>query len=147
MRVHDTAVAAVGLAGAGRADSAAALLAGVMDAAAAFGMRLPEIYAGEQRAPGSRPCPHPMACRPAATAAAGVVHVMAALAGVRPDVPGGSVALRPMAGTPVGAVRLSGMRVAQQPFAVRVGRSGTATVEQAAAGLRLGARPDGPGGT
>jgi len=31
------------------ADAAAALLAGVMDAAAGFGMRLPEIYAGEKR--------------------------------------------------------------------------------------------------
>jgi len=57
---------------------------------------------------------------------------------VRPDVPGGSVALRPPPGSPVGAVRLSAMRVAGQPFAVRIGRSGTASVAEAAAGLRLG---------
>jgi hypothetical protein len=139
VRVHETAVAAVCLARAGHTDGAAALLAGVVEAAAGFGMRLPEIYAGEQRLAGGLPCPHPMACRPAALAAAGVVHLLAGLAGVRPDVPGGSVALRPPPGSPVGAVRLGGMRVARQPFAVRIGRSGTASVEEAAAGLRLGA--------
>lgn len=139
VRIHDTAVAAVGLAAIGREEAAAALLAGVLEAAAGFGMRLPEIYAGDQRAAGRQPCPHPMACRPAALAAAGAVHLLAALAGVRPDVPGGSVALRPLTGATVGAVRLSGIRVAGEPFAVRVGRLGTAMVEEAAAGLRLGA--------
>lgn len=139
VRVHETAVAAVGLAQAGRADASAALLSGVVDAAEGFGMRLPEIYAGERRLAGGRPCPHPVACRPAALAAAGVVHLMAGLAGVRPDVPGGLVALRPPAGSPFGAVRLGGIRVAQEPFAVRIGRSGTASVEEAGAGLRLGA--------
>lgn len=139
VRVHETAVAVAGLASAGYEDAAAALLAGALDAAAAFGMRVPEIYAGEQRAPGRAPCPHPMACRPAALAAGGAVHLLAALAGVRPDVPGGSVALRPLAGTPAGAVRVSGMQVAGAPFAVRIGRKGTAIVEEAAPGLRLGA--------
>jgi glycogen debranching enzyme len=139
VRVHETAVAAAGLAAAGLEEAAAALVTGVLDAAAAFGLRLPEIYAGEQRAGGEAPCPHPMACRPAALAAAGSVHLLAALAGVRPDVPGGTVALRPLSRAPAGAVRLGGMRVAQAPFAVRVGRLGTAMVEEAAPGLRLGA--------
>ncbi|MGW5352687.1 amylo-alpha-1,6-glucosidase [Streptomyces sp. NPDC004031] len=139
VRVHETAVAVAGLAAAGYDDAAAALLTGVLDAAAAFGMRLPEMYAGEQRAGGRAPCPHPMACRPAALAAGGAVHLLAALAGVRPDVPGGSVALRPLARTPAGAVRVGGMQVAGAPFAVRIGRQGTAMVEEAAPGLRLGA--------
>ncbi|WP_031513012.1 glycogen debranching N-terminal domain-containing protein [Streptomyces sp. NRRL F-5123] len=139
VRVHETAVAVAGLAAAGYEDAAATLLTGTLDAAAAFGMRVPEIYAGEQRAVGRVPCPHPMACRPAALAAGGAVHLLAALAGVRPDVPGGSVALRPLAGTPAGAVRVSGMQVAGAPFAVRIGRLGTAMVEEAAPGLRLGA--------
>lgn len=139
VRVHETAVAVAGLTSAGLEEAAASLVTGVLDAAAAFGLRLPEMYAGEQRAGGDAPCPHPMACRPAATAAAGAVHLLAALAGVRPDVPGGTVALRPLSRAPVGAVRLSGIRVAEAPFAVRVGRLGTAMVEEAAPGLRLGA--------
>lgn len=139
VRVHETAVAVGGLASAGCEDAAVALLTGAIDAASAFGMRLPEIYAGEQRAAGRTPCPHPMACRPAALAAGGAVHLLATLVGVRPDVPGGSVALRPLVRAPVGAVRVSGMQVAGAPFTVRVGRRGTAMVEEAAPGLRLGA--------
>lgn len=139
VRVHETAVAVAGLAAAGCEEAASRLLGGVLDAAEAFGMRLPEIYGGEQRAAGRTPCPHPMACRPAALSAAGAVHLLAALAGVRPDVPGGSVALRPLLSAPAGAVRVSGIRVAEAPFAVRVSRLGTAMVEEAAPGLRLGA--------
>jgi hypothetical protein len=79
-----------------------------------------------------------MACRPAAVAAAGAVHLLLALAGVRPDAPGGTVAVRPIGTAPLGAVHLSGLRVAEQPFSVRVSRLGMAMIEEAAPGLRLG---------
>lgn len=138
VRVHETAVAVAGLADAGFESQASALVKGVMDAAEEFGFRLPEIYAGEQRTPGAAPSPHPMACRPSAVAAAAGVHLLAGLAGVRPDAPGGTVAVRPPGGAPLGAVRLSGLRVAGQPFSVRVNRLGMAVVEEAAPGLQLG---------
>ncbi|WP_418959538.1 glycogen debranching N-terminal domain-containing protein [Streptomyces tritici] len=138
VRAHETAVAVAGLAGAGHEREAAALLRGLLDAAEAFGYRLPEMYAGEQRTAGAVPVPHPAACRPAAVAAAGAVHALVALAGIRPDAPGRTVALRPMRSAPLGAVLLAGLRVAGEPFAVRIGRLGTAIVEQAAEGLQLG---------
>jgi hypothetical protein len=138
VRIHETARAGARLAAAGLDRSAASLVAGALDAAAAFGLRLPGIYAGEQRAEGGSPCLHPTACRPAAFAAAGAVHLLSALAGVRPDVPGGSVLLRPLACAPAGAVRLNGIRVGEAPFEVRVSRVGTAMAEEAARGLRLG---------
>jgi len=109
-----------------------------VDAAECFGHRLPEMYAGEQRATGSAPLPHPAACRPAAVAAAGAVQLLTSLAGVRPDVPAGSVAVRPMRSTPLGALRFTGLRVAEQPFAVRISRLGLGMVEEAADGLQLG---------
>ncbi|WP_251019895.1 glycogen debranching N-terminal domain-containing protein, partial [Streptomyces sp. ISL-11] len=65
VRVHETAVAVAGLAAAGFEKEAGALLRGVVDAAESFGHRLPEMYAGEQRATGSAPLAHPAACRPA----------------------------------------------------------------------------------
>ncbi|MDJ0341577.1 glycogen debranching N-terminal domain-containing protein [Streptomyces sp. H10-C2] len=139
VRVHETALAVSGLAAAGYEKEAAALLRGVIDAAGTFGRQLPEMYAGEQRAADRAPLPHPTACRPAAVAAAGAVHLLAALAGVRPDAPGGVVAVRPMSSAPLGAVRFSGLRVDEQPFAVRVSRLGMAMVEEAAPALQLGA--------
>ncbi|MFJ1587710.1 glycogen debranching N-terminal domain-containing protein [Streptomyces sp. NPDC088197] len=138
VRVHETALAVSGLAAAGLEKEASALVGGVLDAAAEFGLRMPEIYGGEQRSAGGAPCPHPMACRPAAVAAAGAVHLLTALAGVRPDAPGGTVAVRPISAAPLGAVHLTGLRVAEQPFSVRVSRLGMAMIEEAAPGLRLG---------
>ncbi|MFE6224693.1 glycogen debranching N-terminal domain-containing protein [Streptomyces sp. NPDC057854] len=138
VRVHETAVAVAGLAAAGYEKEAAALLRGLLDAAEHFGYRLPEMYAGEQRTAGAQPVPHPAACRPAAVAAAGAVHALAALAGIRPDAPGGSVAVQPMPSAPLGAIRFAGLVVAGEPFAVRVSRLGLGMVEEAAEGLQLG---------
>jgi glycogen debranching enzyme len=137
VRVHETAVAVAGLAAAGHDREAAALLLGVLDAAAAFGHRLPEMYAGDQRDDSRRPAPHPTASRPAAVAAAGGVHMLMALAGIRPDAPERMVAVRPLVGAPLGDLGLTGLRVAEEPFAVRIGASGTAVIEEAAPGLRL----------
>ncbi|MER5964341.1 glycogen debranching N-terminal domain-containing protein [Streptomyces sp. NPDC002057] len=138
VRVHETAVAVAGLAAVGHEKEAASLLRGLLDAAEAFTYRLPEMYAGEQRTAGGRPVPHPAACRPAAVAAAGAVHALLALAGIRPDAPGRSVSAHPMRSAPVGAIRFSGLVVAGEPFAVRVGRLGLGMVEEAAEGLQLG---------
>ncbi|WP_449353388.1 glycogen debranching N-terminal domain-containing protein [Streptomyces shaanxiensis] len=137
VRVHETAVAVAGLAAAGYEKEAGSLLRGLLAAAEAFGYRLPEMFAGEQRAEGSAPLPHPAACRPAATAAAAGVLLLSALAGIRPDAPAGTVTLRPVRSAPLGEIGLTGLKVAGAPFAVRVSRLGLAMVEEAAEGLQL----------
>ncbi|MFF9061740.1 glycogen debranching N-terminal domain-containing protein [Streptomyces sp. NPDC014882] len=138
VRVSETATAVSGLAAAGYEKEAGSLLRGVLAAAEAFGHRLPEMYGGEQRTEGSAPLPHPAACRPAATAAAAGVLLVTTVAGVRPDVPAGTVTLRPLRGAPLGEVGLTGLRVSGAPFSVRVSRLGPVMVEEAADGLRLG---------
>lgn len=138
VRVHETAVAAAGLAAAGHPQAADSLTRGVLDAADSFGYRLPEMYAGEQRTAGGVPVPHPAACRPAAVAAGGAVHILVALAGLRPDVPAGTVSVRPLGTAPLGAMQLTGLCVAEQPFDVRISRLGMGMVETAAEGLQLG---------
>ncbi|MEU7115296.1 glycogen debranching N-terminal domain-containing protein [Streptomyces sp. NPDC046182] len=138
VRVHETVVAVAGLGAAGYEREAASLLKGTLDAAEAFGYRLPEMYAGSVRTAGAVPAPHPAACRPAAVAAAGAVHLLTTLVGVRPDAPGGTVALHPVRSAPLGAVRLSEIRVAGEPFSARVSRLGLGMVEEAADGLQLG---------
>ncbi|MER7706864.1 glycogen debranching N-terminal domain-containing protein [Kitasatospora sp. NPDC097605] len=140
VRVHETALAIAGLAEAGHENEAGALLEGLLGAAAHFEGRLPEMYAGEQWTPGCPPVPHPGACRPAAVSAAGAAHAVFALAGVRPDVPGGRVLVRPASTAPLGELELTGLRVAGEPFSVRVSRIGVAMVEEASAELQLVAR-------
>ncbi|WP_333738321.1 glycogen debranching N-terminal domain-containing protein [Streptomyces sp. IBSBF 2806] len=138
VRVYETAIAVAGLAATGHEKESVALLRGVLAAADAFGHRLPEMYAGEQRGDGSAPLPHPAACRPAATAAAAGVLLLTTIVGVRPDAPAGTVTLRPLPSAPLGEVGLTGLRVAGAPFSVRVSRLGLAMVEEAAEGLQLG---------
>ncbi|KOU66662.1 glycogen debranching protein [Streptomyces sp. WM4235] len=138
VRVHESVVAFSGLAQAGFEKEAAGLLRGLLDAAETFGYRLPEMYAAGQRTTGSAPIPHPAACRPAAVAAVAGVHALVALAGIRPDAPAGTVALHPLPGAPLGSLRLSGLRVSEQPFGVRVSRLGLGMVEEAADVLQLG---------
>lgn len=96
------------------------------------------MYAAEQRTAGSAPLPHPAACRPAAVAAAAGVHALTALAGIRPDAPAGTVAVVPLPGAPLGALRFCDLRVSGQPFAVRISRLGLGMVEEAADALQLG---------
>ncbi|MFI1285823.1 glycogen debranching N-terminal domain-containing protein [Streptomyces sp. NPDC020858] len=138
VRAYESAVAVAGLAQAGFEKQAVGLLRGLLDAAETFGYRLPEMFAAEQRTAGSAPVPHPAACRPAAVAAAAGIHALTALAGIRPDAPSGTVALAPLSGAPLGALRLSGLRVSGEPFAVRISRLGLGMVEEAANVLQLG---------
>lgn len=140
VRVQETALAVSGLAEAGFEREAGTLLEGLLAASAQFDGRLPEMYAGEQRLPGCPPVPHPAACRPAARSAAGAAHAIFALAGVRPDVPARRVVVRPASSAPLGELELTGLRVAGEPFSVRVSRIGVAVVEEASADLQLGAR-------
>jgi hypothetical protein len=137
VRVFDTAVAAEGLFAHGHGRAGAALLHGLLAAAECFERRLPEMYGGEQRAPGTAPLTHPRSCYPDALAAASVVRLLTGVAGIRPDAPAGRVALAPADGMPLGEIRLGGLELAGRPFAVRVGRSGLGLVEQAAEGIRL----------
>ncbi|MGN9761134.1 glycogen debranching N-terminal domain-containing protein [Streptomyces sp. SD31] len=137
VRVHETALAVAGLAAADYEKEASMLLRGLLGAAEAFGHRLPEMYAGERRTDQGAPLPHPAACRPAATAAAAGVLLLTTLAGIRPDAPAGTVSLRPVRSAPLGEIVLTGLRVAGEPFSVRVSRLGLAMVEEAADGLQL----------
>ncbi|SDK32463.1 glycogen debranching N-terminal domain-containing protein [Streptomyces indicus] len=140
VRVHDSAVAVAGLAAAGFEKEAGALMAGVLAAAEHFGGRLPEMYAGEQRVAGGAPLPHPAACRPAAASATAVIHVILTQVGIRPDAVAGTVSLVPMGSAPLGELSLTGLRVAESPFAVRISRLGLAMIEEAGEGLQLGVR-------
>lgn len=133
-----SAIGVSGLAAAGYEKEAGPLLRGVLAAAEAFGHRLPEMYGGEQRTEGSAPLPHPAVCRPTATAAAAGVLLLTTVAGIRPDVPAGTVTLRPLRGAPLGEVGLTGLRVSGAAFSVRVSRLGPAMVEEAADRLHLG---------
>ncbi|MDF3300230.1 amylo-alpha-1,6-glucosidase [Streptomyces tropicalis] len=122
---HDTAIAVHGLVRAGFPDAAAPLAAGLLEAADAFGGRLPELYAGHGGAPGAHPAPYPASCRPQAWAAASAVLVLRAALGLDADVPAGTVTLAPGFARRYGPLTVTGLQVAGARMDVEVAADGT----------------------
>ncbi|MEU4568530.1 glycogen debranching N-terminal domain-containing protein [Micromonospora sp. NPDC023956] len=138
---HDTAIALGGLARSGFDDAARTLAEGLLRAAEAFDYRLPELYGGDDRDALGRPVPYPAACRPQAWSAASAVLLLQAAVGLYPDVPSGRVALRPLAGSELGAVAVSGLRIAGTPVDVTVTGYGEVSLTNAPTHLAPGHLP------
>lgn len=83
---HDTAIAVRGLCATGHRREALVLADGLLDAAAHFDHRMPELYGGEQRKSSAPPpLPYPATCRPQGWSAASGMALLTALLGLRPD--------------------------------------------------------------
>ena len=127
---HDTAIAVHGLVVAGFTEHAAQLAGGLLAAGTAFGGRLPELFGGFAAADIPVPVPYPASCRPQAWAAAAAVVMLQAFLGLEVNVPQRTVRLRPA--TAVGALQVSGLQIAGQPFSVTVDAAGVVTAATAA---------------
>ncbi|RCG32384.1 amylo-alpha-1,6-glucosidase [Sphaerisporangium album] len=138
---HDTAIVIAGLARAGFGAEAARLAEGLLAAAESFDYRLPELFSGDARDAVVRPVPYPAACRPQAWSAAAAVTIVHAALGLHPDVPAGTVSLRPLAGAPLGALTARGFRVAGTEITAEVDRTGHATLTNLPPTLTTTARP------
>jgi len=82
---HDTAIAGLGLARQGRRADAVVLLRALVDAAAHFDWRLPEVLTGYPRADTRFPVLYPTSCSPQAWAAAAPVGALTAVLGLTPE--------------------------------------------------------------
>ncbi|MFF7131693.1 glycogen debranching N-terminal domain-containing protein [Streptomyces sp. NPDC008196] len=126
---HDTAIAIHGLCAAGCDTEAYTLADGLLDAATHFGYRMPELYGGDHRTPGSpAPLAYPAACRPQGWSAASGVALLAALLGLRPDASERTLRIRPMPADLIGPLSVQGLRLAGEPLRIRTARSGEVEV-------------------
>lgn len=129
---HDTAITLLGLARDGHPAEAARLVRALLAAGERFGFRLPELYGGDEAATA-----YPAACRPQAWSAAAGPALLTALLGLDPDIPAGRIALRPLAPSPVGAYRVSGLTIAGAELDVSVTADGSVTVHSAPPGVEV----------
>lgn len=112
---HDSVIAAAGIAAYGQRSEAARLIDALMDAAHAFGGRLPELFCGFARAEKPVPVRYPSACSPQAWAAAVPFESLRIAVNLHPDghggvsvdSPRGRVTRVEIDGLPVGGRRLS----------------------------------------
>jgi glycogen debranching enzyme len=84
---HDNALIANGLMRYGFVREAQRVATSLLDAAAAFDGRLPELFCGFDRTQFPRPVPYPTSCAPQAWAAASPIHLMRTLLRFDPWIP------------------------------------------------------------
>ncbi|MBF6023121.1 amylo-alpha-1,6-glucosidase [Lysobacter niastensis] len=90
---HDSALCAAGIAAYGERQAATRLLRGAFESAVHFDMRLPELFCGFPRTPGSAPVAYPVACLPQAWAAGSAFMLVQACLGIAIDGRNGEVAI------------------------------------------------------
>ncbi|MFI5777116.1 glycogen debranching N-terminal domain-containing protein [Nocardia sp. NPDC051570] len=112
---HDTAIAVAGLLRyrhiPGAVELATRLSDGLLDAAAAFGGRLPELFCGFPRSRFSAPVPYPTSCSPQAWASAAPLLLVRSFLGLDPDVPHRSLTVLPHLPSRWGRVELTDLRL------------------------------------
>jgi glycogen debranching enzyme len=103
---HDAAIAAAGLMRYGFVDEAHRVILGLLDAADAFGGRLPELFAGFDRREVQFPVSFPGSCSPQAWAAASPLLMVRTLLRFEPWIPAGKLWLAPALPESIGVLRI-----------------------------------------
>ena len=124
---HDTAITILGLVRSGHRAAAASLADGLLEAAATFGWRLPELFSGHARTEVSWPWPCPPSCRPQAWAAAASGALIQAVLGLEVDVPGAAVRITPprlASGVPAAPLVVHGLVAGRETFSAGIDADG-----------------------
>ncbi len=124
---HDTALCVAGLLRYGFVAHAQRVATGLLEAAAYFSGRLPELFCGFDKEEIPGPVPYPAAGSPQAWASAAPIGILTALLGIDPDVPGGTVRLSPALPAEWGAIELDDVPVGDARLSVAVEEDGTFT--------------------
>lgn len=102
---HDNALIAAGLARYGCHEAASRIATGLLEAAASFDYRLPEVFAGYSRHETGFPVEYPTACSPQAWAAGTPLLLLRVILGLQPA--GDGLSVDPHVPARVGRLRLS----------------------------------------
>jgi glycogen debranching enzyme len=120
---HDTAIAIAGLMRYAHVPGAVALAErladGLLDAAAAFGGRLPELYCGFSRTQFSSPVPYPTSCSPQAWASAAPLLLVRSFLRLEPHVPQRRLTVHPRLPTSWGRVALTDLRLGDRTVQIQ----------------------------
>jgi glycogen debranching enzyme len=122
---HDNGIIALGFKRYGFAAEAARVARDISEAASYFmSYRLPELYAGVERRPGTFPVLYPQANVPQAWAAGSVFHLLQAMLGIRADAPRGRLYVDPDLPSWLPEITLHGLTVGRARVDLRFWRDG-----------------------
>lgn len=123
---HDNGLIALGFKRYGFHEEAARVARDISEAASFFvGHRLPELYAGTERTPGSFPVQYLQANVPQAWAAGSVFHLLTALLGLKADAPNKTLYVDPHLPKWLPDITLKEMVVGESSVNLRFWREGT----------------------
>lgn len=127
---HDSAMVAVGLRSYGFDDEALEILTGLYEAATRFDLyRLPELFAGFDRATYGLPVRYPVACSPQAWAAGSLPYLLTAVLGIVPDAFARTLhVIRPRLPEWLDWVEIKGLTIGASHVDLRFERSGDLTL-------------------
>jgi len=121
---HDNALIAAGLMRYGLVQEATDVATAMLDAAAAFDGRLPELFSGFPRDMYEAPLPFPTACSPQAWASAAPLLLLRTLLRLDPDVPRHEVSFLPAWPAALAPLVLRGLRIDDSSATVSVSHEG-----------------------
>jgi glycogen debranching enzyme len=125
---HDNGIIAMGFKRYGFADGAARIARDISEAASYFvSHRLPELYAGIERSPGTFPVQYLEANVPQAWAAGSIFHLLKAILGLQADAPRGLLYVDPRLPLWLPDVTLRGVRVGAASLDLKFWREGDGT--------------------
>ncbi len=121
---HDSAITAAGLVRYGFVEHGQAVIQALLDAAAAFDGRLPELFAGFDRAELATPAAYPTSCSPQAWAAASPLLLLRVLLRFDPWKSRGRVHLAPVPPPSMRRLALHGLRVGGRHLDINLDQGG-----------------------
>ncbi|MCU0568462.1 MAG: hypothetical protein MUF49_17930 [Oculatellaceae cyanobacterium Prado106] len=125
---HDNSLTALGLKRYGCSQAVAEVAKGIFDAAGFFSSyRLPELFAGIERKPGSFPVPYKDANVPQAWAAASVFQLLQAILGLQADAPNGCLTVDPVLPDWLPDITLRNIQVGNAQVSLQFWREGEHT--------------------
>jgi len=125
---HDNGIIALGFKRYGFAAEAARVARDISEAASYFASyRLPELYAGVERRPGTFPVLYPQANVPQAWAAGSVFDLVKAMLGIRADAPAGRLYVDPDLPSWLPEITLHGLAVGRARVTLKFWRDGERT--------------------
>jgi len=130
---HDTALIAAGIARYGYAAESSRVVDGLIDAARAFGGRLPELFCGFDRAEKAVPVPYPTSCSPQAWASAVPFELLRISLGLSQSRERGRLDVG-TAPARLGAVSIDKLPFERRQVTVRADGRGSSVTTDAAAG-------------
>jgi glycogen debranching enzyme len=124
---HDNALIAAGLVRYGYRVEAQELAEAIIDTAAFFEGRLPELFCGFSREDAAAPIPYPASCSPQAWAAAAPMSLVSSLLDLQLCIPHGELSANPAQPPGWGRLTLEGVAAGAEKFTVSA--AGTSLVE------------------